>query len=133
MRAFNKPCDYTYKEFRQKWGYKDVELPLTAWINKEDMTAEEKKSVNGWEQMGGYLKSGLTYKQAWAVAWSKATQDQKDWYQSFPNFDAAIWLEITGIDVRKDSEADKKKREMIAKAEELKMKADELLKQAEEL
>lgn len=133
MRAFNKQCDYTYTEFREKWGYKDVELPITAWIYKEDMTEKEKEEVNGWETMGGYLKSDLSYKEAWGVAWSKATKEQKDWYQSFPNFDADIWLEITGIDVRKDSESSKKKDELISKAQELKDKADELLKQAESM
>ena len=133
MRAFNKQSDYTYTEFREKWGYKDVEFPITAWIDKEDMTDKEKKEVNGWETMGGYLKSGLTYKEAWEIAWDKATQEQKDWYQSFPNFDADIWFEITGIDVRENKENDKKKKELISKAKKLKDKADELLAQAEKM
>ncbi len=52
--------------------------------------------------MGGYLKT-LSYKEAWAEGWKKATQEQKDWYKSFPNFDAEIFFEITGIRIDKDN------------------------------
>ena len=69
MRSFNKDSEYTYTEFRTKWGYKDIDFPLNAWKNKEDMTDEEKKSVTGWETMGGYLKT-LSYKEAWAEGWA---------------------------------------------------------------
>ena len=100
MRAFNKDTDMTYTEFREKFGYRDIDFPLNEWRCADDMTNEEKKSVSGWEQMGGYLKT-LSYKEAWAAGWAKATDEQKEWYQSFPNFDADIFLEITGIDVRK--------------------------------
>jgi PPE-repeat protein len=96
MRTFNRECDMTYTEFRNKFGYKDIDFPLNEWRDKEDMTDDEKKSVKGWEQMGGYLKT-LGYKEAWAAGWAEATQEQKDWYKSLPNFDAAIFEEITGI------------------------------------
>ncbi len=100
MRAFNKDTDITYTEFREKFGYRDIDFPLNEWRDKEEMTSEEKKAINGWEQMGGYLKT-LSYKEAWAAGWAKATPEQKEWYKSFPNFDAGIFFEITGIDVRK--------------------------------
>ena len=100
MRAFNKESDMTYTEFRLKWGYQDIHLPLNEWRDKSDMTDEEKKSVVGWETMGGYLKT-LGYEEAWAAGWAKATDEQKKWYQSFPNFDAKIFFEITGIEVGK--------------------------------
>ena len=88
----------TYSEFRAKFGYQDIHLPLNEWRDKSEMTDEEKKSVEGWETMGGYLKT-LSYKEAWAAGWAKATDEQKKWYQSFPNFDAAIFEEITGIKI----------------------------------
>ena len=100
MRSFNKECDMTYSEFREKFGYQDIYFPLNKWIEKDEMSDEEKKNANGWEQMGGYLKT-LSYKEAWKAGWEKATEEQKEWYQSFPNFDADIFLEITGIDVKK--------------------------------
>ena len=102
MRSFNKESDMTYTEFRVKFGYQDIHLPLNEWRDKSNMTDEEKKSVEGWETMGGYLKT-LDYKEAWAAGWAKATDEQKKWYQSFPNFDAKIFEEITGINVNEDS------------------------------
>jgi hypothetical protein len=98
MRAFNKESDMTYTGFRMKFGYQDIRLPLNEWRDKSNMTDEEKKSVEGWETMGGYLKT-LSYKEAWAVGWAKATDKQKEWYKSLPNFDAKIFEEITGIKI----------------------------------
>jgi hypothetical protein len=98
MRAFNKESDMTYTEFRAKYDYKDIDFPLNVWRDKSDMTDEEKKSVSGWETMGGYLKT-LGYKEAWAAGWAKATDKQKEWYKSLPNFDAKIFEEITGIKI----------------------------------
>ena len=98
MRAFNKETDMTYTEFRNKFGYKDIDFPLNVWVYASDMTDQEKKDHKGWEITNGYLKT-LSYKEAWQEGWKNATQEQKDWYKSFPNFDAEIFKEITGIDV----------------------------------
>jgi hypothetical protein len=98
MRSFNKECDMTYTEFREKFGYKDIDLPLNVWVDEENMTDEEKKSVRGYKDIGGYLKT-LSYKDAWKEGWKNATQEQKDWYKSLPNFDTRIFEEITGINV----------------------------------
>ena len=98
MRSFNKESEYTYTEFRNKFGWNDIVLPVTARITKDGMTDEEKKEVDGWEQMGGYLKT-LSYKDAWKEGWENAKKEQKEWYLSLPNFDPAIFKEITGIDV----------------------------------
>jgi hypothetical protein len=99
----------TYNEFREKFGYKDIDFPLNVWCDKSEMTDEEKKSVSGWEQMGGYLKT-LSYKEAWAEGWKKATQEQKDWYKSFPNFSSEIFFEITGIKIDEPTLRGKEKR-----------------------
>ena len=98
MRAFNKECDLTYTEFREKFGYKDIDLPLNVWISITDMTDKEKKEHPFYETTEGYLRT-LSYKEAWKEGWAKATQEQKDWYKSLPNFDPEIFKEITGIDV----------------------------------
>ena len=102
MRAFNKECDMTYTEFREKFGYKDLALPINCWVCSKNMTDEEKENVEGWKTMGGYLKF-LDYKEAWKEAWSEATQERKYWYTTFPNFDAKIFEEITGIDVNEET------------------------------
>ena len=123
MRAFNKECDLTYTEFREKFGYQDIILPICIWIDSADMSDEEKSSVKGWSEMGGYLKT-LDYKEAWQVAWGKATEKQKNWYKSFPNFDEIIFEEITGIKLNGED----KKEELLRKADELISKAEEFKK-----
>jgi hypothetical protein len=100
MRLFNRDSEITYTQFREQFGFNDIALPVTGWVNKENMTDEEKASVTGWETMGGYLKT-LTYKEAWVIAWDKASEEQRRWYLGFPNFDSAVFLEITGIDTAK--------------------------------
>ena len=75
----------------------EVIVWVNVWRDKDEMTDEEKKNVKGWETMGGYLKT-LSYKEAWAEGWKNATQEQRDWYKSLPNFDPQIFKEITGID-----------------------------------
>ena len=113
MRMFNKDSQYTYIEFRNKFGYNDISLPLTAWINKDKMTDEEKQNVVGWSEMGGYLKT-LGYNEAWARAWSEASERRKDWYKNLPNFDKDIFFEITGIKI--DEEVEEMTMEDVCKA-----------------
>ena len=97
-RFFNKDSEYTNTEFRNKFGYTTINLPITRWIDSSEMTDDEKKSVKGWETMGGYLKT-LSYKEAWKKGWDEANEEQRAWFKNLPNFDAAIFKEITGIDV----------------------------------
>ena len=98
MRMFGKESEYTLTEFRNKFGYNDIDLPLNAWIYLIEMTEDEKKEFPIALQMDGYLKT-LDYKEAWKVAWERASKEQKEWYKNLPNFDKDIFLEITGIDI----------------------------------
>lgn len=88
----------TLSEFYEKVDYPVCDLPLNRWIDKEDMTDEEKENVSGWETMEGYLKT-LDYKEAWQVFWKETNKENKDKFLKLPNFDAEIFKEITGIDV----------------------------------
>ena len=98
MRIFNKEIDMTVKEFYEKYSlYADI--PFNRWISKDKMTKEEKKTVEGWETMGGYLKT-LEYKEAWQIWWEENPSEHKR-FLTLPNFDAGIFKEITGIDVEK--------------------------------
>jgi len=47
-------------------------------------------------QMGGYLKT-LSYQDAWAEAWPKASKEFKAWVLGLPNFNQEIFTSITGI------------------------------------
>ena len=96
IQVFNEWVEMTNKEFEEKYNiYAD--LPLNRWVGKEDMSEEEKYSVENWEQMGGYLKT-LNFKEA-CIAWWSENKDRHADFLGLPNFDAKMFKEITGIDV----------------------------------
>ena len=98
IRMFNKDTDMTYSEFCDKFDVVFPDLEICAWVNADKMTEKEKKEITGWEQIGGYLKT-LTYHEAWAEYWKRASENDKKFFLNLPNFDADIFKEITGIDV----------------------------------
>ena len=98
MRFFNQESNIKYSDFNIK-VYPD--LKITAWVDKEDLPEDEVTSYV--EQMGGKLKT-LTYKEAWKEYWGRASEKDKKWFQSLPNFCPKIFEEITGINVNKSLE-----------------------------
>ena len=103
MRIFNKEIDMTAEEFYSKYSLY-AEIPLNRWVDKENMTEEEKKSIVGWKTMGGYLKT-LPFKEACKVWW-KENPKEHDRFLSLPNFDSKIFEEITGINVSESEDVD---------------------------
>ena len=101
IRVFNQWVNITPSEWVEKY-HEYIALPLNRWIDNDDMTKEEKKEVDGWETMGGYLKT-LGYKEAWQTMYEE-NPDSIQWILDIPQFDAKLFEEITGIDVEaKDS------------------------------
>ena len=96
-RVFNKDVEKKeWKEIRSSVsGIKISFLPL---IKKEDMTADEKKNYPVYKEIGGYLKK-ISYEDAWANWWNSASQEERNKILNIKYFDAAIFKEITGIDV----------------------------------
>jgi hypothetical protein len=45
-----------------------------------------------------------TYKEAWSMAFAKATEKDIKLLKTLPNFDAEVFLEISGIDLRDKEE-----------------------------
>jgi len=84
------------------------------------MTEKEKEDNPTYQTTGGYLKS-YTDKEAWQKSYNETTEEDRKKIFNLPNFDADVFLEISGIDVRK------------ADNQELKNKVAELEKQLEEL
>lgn len=92
------------------------------------------KQTNAFEL---YLKNGsqwdkvpvseLTCKD-WYDSWLDMPKEAIAYLQSLPEFDAAIFKEITGLDA-----SNTKKKELLAKADELIAKANEIKKEAENL
>ena len=95
IRMFNKPT---------KVDTRDINFPsflyfvLTKWVTKEEATEEEKvlykKEI---EAQGGFLKK-LEYKEAFRLAWDKASPEEHKKLLKLPNWDNEIFKEISGID-----------------------------------
>jgi hypothetical protein len=62
------------------------------------MTAQEKKDKPIYKEIGGYLKV-LSYEDAWKEWWNGASEKDKKAILNIPQFDAAIFKEITGLDI----------------------------------
>lgn len=77
-------------------------LPISIWVDKKDMTDEEKNNISVGKEIGGYLKV-LDYKDAWKEGWKTASTDFKNWVKGLPNFDAKIFTEITGVEIEVDN------------------------------
>jgi hypothetical protein len=127
IRCFNKETDLS-------WG--DIDHPdfdefyLTKWIPESEMTDQQKKDDPQFFVRGGYLRN-FTWEEAWANYWRDRDEDEKKKVLNLPNFDSAIFKEITGIDV--DVKTDKKKQELLDKADELIRQAESLKSKAQEL
>lgn len=74
---------------------------LAEWISEEKMTDEEKEANPTFFALGGYLKK-YEYKEAFRKSWDAGTEQGRKAVLSLPNFDADIFFEISGIDVRKE-------------------------------
>jgi len=99
MRFFNKDSNKTYSEFTKgKVVYPD--LKITTWVDIKELPEAEKNEDA--IQRGGMLKT-LSYKEAWAEYWGRASEEDKKWFMNLPNFDPQIFEEITGIQVIAES------------------------------
>ena len=101
---FNKPTDWTFKQWfdcRARYLLNQIEDCPLEYVYLSDMTDEEKAAYPEAETTGGYLKERTTADNArkW---WAGLSADDRNVILSLPNFDAAIFKEITGIDVSKD-------------------------------
>ena len=86
----------------------DINLPswchfdLTVWVSHDTATDEEKEEHKAEiETCGGYLKT-LEYKEAWRLAWDKASKEEHKKLLKLPNWNNEVFKEITGIDAEKE-------------------------------
>jgi len=72
-------------------------IPLCEWVSASNMTDEEKEThKKTWETTQGYLKVNDISKNN-----NELSKDEEEFLRSIPNFDEAILLECTGIDLSK--------------------------------
>lgn len=107
-----------------------IKISLSHWIDQDNMNDKEKQDKPYYKNIGGYFKF-ISYEEAWANYWKAASTADKNQLLAIPGFDWDIFTGITGI--KKDTDNDVKKNQLLKKADELLEKANELKKQAEEL
>ena len=97
---FNKETNIKRSEI----SIPSVELKINEWVPDTKMTDKQKKNDPDFHVKKGTLIR-RSYKDAWKLAWSEMDYEIKQEFLNLPNFDADIFEEITGIDVRKNSES----------------------------
>ena len=101
VRIFNKESNKTRAEINfPSFLYFD----LNVWVSYDTATSEEKeKYKNEIETCGGFLKT-LEYKEAFRLAWDKASKEEHKKLLTLPNWDNEIFKEISGIDAEAEIE-----------------------------
>lgn len=100
---FNKPSDWTFEDWKTSEAARllsKAQYTFFKWIHPKDMTDEEKELHPEYKTTGGYLKKFKKTKcmQIW---WHGLSDYEKNVIKSLPNFDAKIFKEITGINIKK--------------------------------
>ena len=101
---FNKPSEWTYEDWlNSEVRYLLNQIPgdVLEYIWLSDMTDEEKAAHPEAETTGGYLKV-LDNSECAVIWWRGLSNRQKAIITAIPNFDKAIFKEITGIDIDED-------------------------------
>lgn len=101
---FNKPSSWTYRDWLNSEAYYLIERiseNLVQWVYYSDMTYEEKAEHPEAKTTDGYLKK-LDDSECAVLRWCELSDRQKAIITAIPNFDKAIFKEITGIDVDAD-------------------------------
>ena len=87
IRIFNQPSGMSLEDFRRSRYY--------------DALVSEPLELTWWDEASEMLKT-RSYKEACAIWWEKLTEENKKIIQQIPNFDADIFFDITGINVKDD-------------------------------
>lgn len=95
VRIFNKETSISRN---------DIDFPSflyfehTVWVSHDTATEEEKAAHKiDIETCGGFTKS-ISYKDAFRIAWNKASKEEHKKLLKLPNWNNEIFMEISGID-----------------------------------
>ncbi len=98
---FNQPIEirreniYSIKGFQiLRWNFEN-----SWWIYSENMTEKEKATHPEHETTGGYLKT-VDFRTACSMMWKKLDNEERAAVIEIPNFDADVFKDITGIDIK---------------------------------
>ena len=95
VRIFNKETNISRNNINfPSFLYFD----LTVWVSHDTATAEEKEAHKiDIETCGGFIKT-IPYKEAFRIAWDKASKEEHAKLLKLPNWNNEIFMEISGID-----------------------------------
>ena len=98
--AFNRVCEISRDEFAYSRGVRVLNWNFESswWIYSENMSEKEKTEHPEYETTGGYLKT-VDFQTACKMMWDNLDDGDKNAVREIPNFDAKVFMEITGIDV----------------------------------
>lgn len=100
---FNKPSGMTLRQWRDSeacYLLNQILFTSNVWVWDDDMTDEEKEAHPEYKTTGGFLKV-LDTSDCCIRWWESLDESDRDVIRSIPNFDAAIFKQITGIDATK--------------------------------
>ena len=80
-RYIMNTCPYTYSDF----------------INKSDMTNEEKENHPEYKTIGGYVKTFVATKEDKEKWWNELSDEKKEIIKALPNFDFDKFRECVGF------------------------------------
>ena len=101
---FNKPSGMTFRQWRDSEAchlLNQIQFIPNVWVWDGDMTDEEKEAHPEYKTTGGFLKV-LDTSDCCVRWWENLDEYQRRIIRSIPNFDAAIFKQITGIDAAKE-------------------------------
>lgn len=97
---FNKPSGMTFRQWRDSTAchlLNQIQFMPNVWVWDGYMTVEEKEAHPEYKTTGGFLKV-LDTSDCCVRWWKNLDEYQRRIIRSIPNFDAAIFKQITGID-----------------------------------
>ena len=97
---FDKPSGMTFRQWRDSNAcclLNQIRFMPNVWVWDDDMTDEEKEAHPEYKTTGGFLKV-LDTSDCCVRWWENLDEYQRRIIRSIPNFDAAIFKQITGID-----------------------------------
>ena len=101
---FNKPSGTTFRQWSDSAAchlLSHIQFMPNVWVWDVDMTDEEKEVHPEYKTTGGFLKV-LDTSDCCVRWWESLDENQRNIIRSIPNFDAAIFKQITGIDATKE-------------------------------
>jgi len=101
---FNKPSTWSFEDWlRSDARYLMNQIPknVVEWIYSEDMTDKEKSAHPSHETTGGYMKV-LDESECGQIWWDELSEHNRNIIRALPNFDPAIFEQVTGIKILPD-------------------------------